>query len=47
VEVGLLLSAVVARVKVVVVGEYPESLGHIGFVRKAQPQRASILTRVP
>jgi hypothetical protein len=33
--------------KVLVVGEDPESLGHICLVRKSQPQGASILTRVP
>jgi hypothetical protein len=47
VEVGLLLRAVVARVNLVVVGEHPQSLGHVGFVRKAQSQRASILAREP
>jgi Bacterial low temperature requirement A protein (LtrA) len=33
VEVGLLLRAVIARVKVIAVGEHPKRLRHIGFVR--------------
>ena len=42
-EIGLLLRAVVARVKLVAIGEHPERLRHIRFVRKAQPHRVSIL----
>ena len=46
-EVRLMLRAVIARVKVVVVGEHPQGFRHIGFVGEPQPQRTPVFSRIP